>query len=85
MAAGRELDAQELAFVSMVFDKEARSLANREFVADLVHKALPEVKTQVEALPPGEPKPLSDTFVSRAEEMASEPLDEQCGRFLLAC
>ncbi len=77
IATGDSLDENELAFVSRVFGKEARAIGNREIVAETVQRVLPEVDSQLRALPPAESKPLNETFVSRSEEMASEPLDDR--------
>lgn len=77
IAAGDLLDQNELLFVSRVFGKEARAIGNRQIVADAVQRVLPEVNSQLRSLPPAESKQVNETFVARAEETASEPLDDQ--------
>jgi hypothetical protein len=77
IASGSALDREELAFVSSVFDKERRFLSNREAVANKVMKLLPEVASQMDTLPPTGKEGVRETFMARAENIASETVEEE--------
>lgn len=69
---GDLLDVQEQVFVSLLFEKEARRLANQQSVGDRVSEVLPQVEAQVKALPEYKDRGTSREFVERAETIAAE-------------
>lgn len=69
---GDLLDAQEQVFVSLLFEKEARKLANQQGIVDRVSEVLPQVEVQVKALPEYKDRGTSREFVERAETIAAE-------------
>jgi len=75
--SGEVLDEQECWFVGLVFEKEARAIANQQEVADRVQQVLPEVSAQLEQLPPLDERGTSRTFISRAETIASETMENE--------
>src|SRR5450755_4753355 len=72
---GDLLDAQEQFFVSLLFEKEARRLANQQGVAGRLFEVLPEVTAQVKQLPEYKDRGTSAEFVERAETIAGEISD----------
>jgi hypothetical protein len=75
--SGDGLDEQERWFVGLVFEKEARAIANQQEVADRVQQVLPEVSSQVAQLPPVDERGTSRTLIARAEAIASEPMENE--------
>lgn len=69
---GDLLNAQEQVFVSLLFEKEARRLANQQRVVDSVSEVLPQVEAQVKALPEYEDRGTTGEFIERAETIAAE-------------
>ena len=66
------LDDQDQYFISAMFHKEARKLANQEAVAQRVGEVLPEVQDRVRLLPPYRDRGTSRAFLGRAETIAAE-------------
>ena len=80
------LDDQDEYFVSAMFHKEARKLANQEAVAQRVGEVLPEVQDRVRLLPPYRDRGTSRAFLGRAESIAAEITEDEfrdlfAGRF----
>jgi hypothetical protein len=73
---GEQLDEQERAFMSLMLDKQARALANREAVVERVYEVLPEVNAQILQQPSPPDYATSGTFITRAESIASEITEE---------
>jgi hypothetical protein len=71
------LDDQEQYFVSAMFHKEARKLANQEAVAQRVGEVLPEVQDRVRLLPPYRDRGTSKAFLGRAETIAAEITEDE--------
>lgn len=71
------LDDQEKYFVSAMFHKEARKLANQEAVAQRVGEVLPEVQDRVRLLPPYGDRGTSTAFLGRAETIAAEITEDE--------
>ena len=71
------LDDQDEYFVSAMFHKEARKLANQEAVAQRVGEVLPEVQDRVRLLPPYTDRGTSRAFLGRAETIAAEITEDE--------
>jgi hypothetical protein len=71
------LDDQDAYFVSAMFHKEARKLANQEAVAQRVEEVLPEVQDRVRSLPPYRDRGTSRAFLGRAETIAAEITEDE--------
>jgi hypothetical protein len=71
------LDDQDQYFVSAMFHKEARKLANQEAVAQRVGEVLPEVQDRVCLLPPYRDRGTSKAFLGRAETIAAEITEDE--------
>jgi hypothetical protein len=71
------LDDQEEYFVSAMFHKEARKLANQEAVVQRVGEVLPEVQDRVRLLPPYRDRGTSRAFLGRAESIAAEITEDE--------
>ena len=71
------LDDQDEYFVSAMFHKEARKLANQEAVAQRVGEVLPEVQDRVRLLPPYRDRGTSRAFLGRAETIAAEITEDE--------
>ena len=71
--AGTPLDEVERSFVGRMFEREARSLANAEEVAERVAELMAEVKARLARLPERvDSEDSARVFVGRAETLASE-------------
>jgi hypothetical protein len=66
------LNEAELFFVGQLFEKEARLLGNREAAAEEIQRVLPEVDDRLRELPPAPEATPSQSFINRAEGIASE-------------
>jgi len=75
--AGEPLDDQDRELVSLVFDRQARAIANQQTVAERVQQVLPEVSAQGRQLSPLPNGVTSQTFVAHAESIASETTEEE--------
>lgn len=75
--SGDGLDEHERWFVGLVFEKEARAIANQQEVADRVQQVLPEVSARMAQLPPVDEPATSRTFIGRAETIASEAMENE--------
>ena len=71
------LDDEDQYFVSAMFHKEARKLANQEAVAKRVGEVLPEVQDRVRLLPPYRDRGTSKAFLGRAETIAAEITEDE--------
>jgi hypothetical protein len=71
------LDDQDEYFISAMFHKEARKLANQEAVAQRVAEVLPEVQDRVRLLPPYRDRGTSRAFLGRTETIAAEITEDE--------
>jgi hypothetical protein len=69
---GDLLDSQEQAFVALLFEKEARKLANQQAIVERVSELLPEISSQMRSLPEHKDRGTSPEFIGRAETIAGE-------------
>jgi hypothetical protein len=75
--SGDVLDDKEQYFIGLMFQKEARKLANQEATAQRVIEVLSEVQNRVQLLPPYNDRGTSKTFVGRAETIAAEISEDE--------
>jgi hypothetical protein len=71
------LDDEDVYFISVMFHKEARKLANQEAVAQRVAEVLPEVQERVQLLPPYKDRGTSRAFLGRSETIAAEITEDE--------
>ena len=70
--SGIPLGQQEQYLVSLIFEKEARALANRQAATDRFVEVYPEVEAQTKSLPEQKDRGTSPDFIARAESVASD-------------
>ena len=75
--SGAVLDENEQYFIGVMFQREARKLANQEAAAQRVKEVLPEVQDRIKLLPPYEDRGTSKMFVGRAETIAAEISEDE--------
>src|SRR5215831_11067179 len=75
--AGNVLEPHERDFVGLVFERDARALANREAVAYKVQEVLPEVAVRLRELPSAAAGSIDETFIAHAENIASETMGSE--------
>jgi hypothetical protein len=74
---GSPLNEDERFFVGLLFEKEGRLLGNREAAAEEIQRVLPEVNDRLKELPPAPEATPSQSFINRAEGIASEVSEDE--------